>query len=154
MNLKTIMIMCEVEKTIVKQIYHDNDDADHHEVSGNLPLHFLLKYSFFPSNISVEADCFRYLLNLYPDAAGIKDDQDGSPYDWAILNHINVYFIRLLLNADRTIDLDRRGNLNYAARRDAMFLSFRTLSSNHEPSIWIKLRFKKLDLFKNIFSYI
>lgn len=92
------------------------------------------------SGVTVEADCFRYLLNIYPAAAGIKDDKDTSVYDMAVKNELDVYFIRLLLNADHTIEPEKRRDLNYAARKQAMFLAYRALTISLEASIWNKLR--------------
>jgi hypothetical protein len=62
-----------------------------------------------------------------------------SPYDIAILSDISFYFLRLLLAADPTIDPNRRHDLNFAARRQGLFLAFRALSSNVEPTIWPRL---------------
>jgi hypothetical protein len=166
LDLRTIVIMCEADKNIVKQIYRDDEDDDSdgeddneednndddHNNNVMLPLHMLLKYKTFTSNVSVEADYFSYLLNLYPAAASIKDRKGRSLYNWAARKDMDVRVIRLLLNADRAMEPERRHNLNYAARRDAMFLSFRALSSNHQPSIWIKLRVKELDLLKHVIS--
>jgi hypothetical protein len=103
--------------------------------------------------VSVEADCFRYLLNLYPHAASIKDGENESPYDIAVRLDRGDYFQRLLLNADPTIEPQRRRDLNYAARREAMFLAFRALSSNHDSNIWILLRCESRDLLTHAISY-
>jgi hypothetical protein len=73
------------------------------------------KYFSFASTISVEADCCCYLLKLYPAAAGVKDALDESPYDIAVLDDMDDYFIRLLLNADLSIEPLRWRNLNYSA---------------------------------------
>jgi hypothetical protein len=42
------------------------------------------KYSFIP--VSEGADCFRLLISLYPEAAGIKNKSGKSPYDYAVHN--------------------------------------------------------------------
>jgi hypothetical protein len=99
------------------------------------------------SSISIEADIFCYLLNLYPDAIRIRGGDNGiSPYYFAVTSKMSVYFIRYLLNAERTIELEKRCKLNYAARREAMFLSYRAVSSTKQPSILIQLRHQNLDL--------
>jgi hypothetical protein len=104
--------------------------------------------------LSDNGDCFRLLLNLYPASAGIKDGHSQSPYELAVIEKMDVYFIRLLLNADRTIDPIERGNLNYAARKGGMFLAFRALSTNLEPIIWSKIRYEDKDLLARVMSYL
>jgi hypothetical protein len=59
---------------------------------------------------------------------------------------MNISLERLMLSADPTIDPVRRHNLNFEARNQGMFLSFRALSTNVEPIIWAKRRFKDRDL--------
>jgi hypothetical protein len=148
LNLKTISIMCETDPAIVTQIFSNQG------MLPMLPLHLLLINKTITSNISVEADCFRYLLNLYPAAAGINDVGGDSPYDIAIREQMDIYFIRLLLNADPTIEPDRRHNLNYEARREAMFLAFRAISKDKKASIWAKLRYESQDLLMHTISYL
>jgi hypothetical protein len=105
------------------------------------------------SEVSVRGDCFRLLLHLYPAAAGIKDGQSRSSYDLAVANNLSTYFIRMLLSADPTIDPVNRHDLNFAARRQGMFLAFSALSSNLEPTIWTKLRLKGRDSLEHVISY-
>jgi hypothetical protein len=152
LDLQTIKIMCETDKTIVtKQCLTGSYNK------GWLPIHHLVSnpgIDFLTSNMSVEADCFRYLLHLYPASAGIKNDRGHSTYDLAVKIGRNDYLLRLLLNSDLTIDPKRRHDLNSAARKDAMFLAFRALTSNPEPSIWIKLRCESGDLLKHTICYL
>jgi hypothetical protein len=129
--------------------------------SQQLPLHLLIKskcYQFHLNSSSIfnndNGDCSRLLLNLYPASAGIKDEILKSPYDLAVIEKIGVHFIRLLLNADRTIDPIKRGNLNYAARKEGMFLALRALSTNLEPIIWSKIRYEDKDLLARVMSYL
>jgi hypothetical protein len=104
--------------------------------------------------VSDEGDCFRLLLRLYPAAAGIKDGRLASPYNLAVRNNLSVYFLRLLLNADPTIDPVARSNLNYVARREGMFLAFSALSTTLEPTVWAKLRDEYKDLLRHVISYL
>jgi hypothetical protein len=131
LDLKTVTIMCEGDKTIRSEIRQSPEDSLH-------SLHLLVQNRTFFSG--VEADYFCYLLNLYPAAAGNKDGIDMSPYDIAIAKNIDVYFIRLLLNADLIIDHERRRDLYYAARKEATFLAYRAISRNKKASIWKRLR--------------
>jgi hypothetical protein len=83
----------------------------------------------------------------------MKDGHLGSPYGIAISNDLSAYFLRLLLAADPTIDPVRRYDLNFAARRQGMFLAFRALSSNAEPSVWSKMLLR-VDLLQHVISYL
>jgi hypothetical protein len=97
--------MCEADKTFVTQICQiPGEDL------GNLSLHVLLDYKHLLSNVTVKADYFRYLLNLYSNAASIESGEGLSPYNKAVYlerngySGIYSYFIRLLLNADTTME--------------------------------------------------
>jgi ankyrin repeat protein len=151
-SFECVRILCDIDATVVHdKITPSNITSPR---SGMLPLHFLLHYQSPISEVSDEGDCLRLLLSLYPAAAGIKDDHLRSPYDMAVANDLSAYLIRLLLAADPTIDPVRRHNLNFAARRQGMFLAFRAISSDVEPTIWSKTRLKGRDLLQHIVSYL
>jgi hypothetical protein len=137
--------------TVVKDKCTSNIYSRH---SGMLPLHLLIERYLPIAEVSEEGDCFRLFLRLYPASAGIKDDHSRSPYEMPVAHRRSTYFIRLLLAADPTIDPVRRHDLNFAARRQGMFLAFRALSSNVEPSIWSKIRLKGRDLLQHVISYL
>jgi hypothetical protein len=147
-----LRIFCDIDATVVKDKCTPSDITS--RCSGMLPLHLLIERHSSIAEVSDEGDCFRLLLSLYPAAAGIKDDHSRSPYDMAILNNLSAYFLRLLLAADPTIDPVRRHDLNFAARRQGMFLAFRALSSDVEPTIWSKMRLKGRDLLQHVISYL
>jgi hypothetical protein len=48
---------------------------------------------------------------------------------------MDIYFIRLLLNVDPSINPQQQRDLNSAARRDEMFLPYRALSNTQELSV-------------------
>jgi ankyrin repeat protein len=152
-DMQSVQILCNADGTVVrdKRTPPDSDDVG----SGQLPLHLLIKYQPPKLEISEEGDCFRLFLRLYLASAGIKDGHLNSPYDLAIQRYrtLSVYFIRLLLSADPTIDPVKRHNLNYEARREGMFLAFRALSTNLEPTIWTKIR-EQRDLLARVMSYL
>jgi hypothetical protein len=151
-NFECVKILCDIDATVVKDKCTPSDiDSPR---SGMLPLHFLSERHSPIAEVSDEGDCFRLLLRLYPAAAGIKGDHSISPYDMAVSNDLSAYFLRLLLAADPTIDPVRRHDLNFAARRQGMFLAFRALSSNVESSIWSKMRLKGRDLLQHVISYL
>mmetsp|Transcript_32284 Transcript_32284/g.30779 ORF Transcript_32284/g.30779 Transcript_32284/m.30779 type:complete len:659 (+) Transcript_32284:169-2145(+) len=92
--------------------------------------------------VSEGADCFRFLLRLHPQAAGIRNDAGLSPYDCVVHNAtlldatISPYMLRLLLRADTTINLDELHRLNYAERRQAIFIATYVYGSGPEELIW------------------
>jgi ankyrin repeat protein len=149
---KCVKILCNKDWTVVRDKCTPSGITEQH--SGMLPLHYLLDYRPSISEVSEEGDCFRLLLRLYPAAAGIKDGHSRSPYDMAVSNDLSAYFLRLLLAADPDIEPVRRHDLNFAARRQGMFLAFRAISSVLEPSIWSKMRLKGRDLLQHVVSYL
>jgi hypothetical protein len=151
-NSDCVKTLCNADPSVVKDKCTPLDTTE--LSSGQLPLHSLIEFRSQFSELSIEGDCFRLLLRLYPAAAGIKDGHSRSPYDIAMSDHLSTYFIRLLLSADPAIDPIRRHNLNFAARRQGMFLAFRALSSDVEPTIWTKMRLKGRDLVEHVISYL
>lgn len=123
--------------------------------SQQLPLHRLIaKFVGSESYASGAGDLFRLFLRLYPASAGIKDGHSQSPYDLAVSKKLNVYFIRLLLANDPSINPLKGRNLNYAARKEGLFLAFRALSTNRKPTIWAKLRYESKDLLRRVIMYL
>jgi hypothetical protein len=104
--------------------------------------------------VSDEADCFRLFLRLYPALAGIKNGRGRRPYDLAVKLNLSVYFIRLLLVADPTIAPKKRRKLNFEARKEAMFLAFRALSTNIGATIWAKIRYQDKAFLEHVISYL
>jgi hypothetical protein len=130
---------------------------------GQLPLHLICQGEKYidgyvlmmeMTELSEKGDCFRLLLRLYPAAASIKDGQGNTPYDIAVSSNLSTYFLRLLLAVDPSLDPMQRHNLNFAARREGMFLAFMALSSNYEPSIWANLRYEDKHLLEHVISYL
>jgi hypothetical protein len=151
-NLDCIKMLCNADETVVRQkctpLHFDT------YVMGQLALHRFICSRFEIPEVSDEGDCLRLLLYLYPAAAGIKDHLNRSPYDMAVSNNLSTYFIRLLLRADPTINPGRLCDLNFAARREGIFLAFRALSSDLQPTIWKKLHLKGSDLIQCVLSYL
>jgi hypothetical protein len=152
LNIGAVRVLCVTDATVVKDKCTPTDTTS--SLSQQLPLHLLIEYNSPILEVSNEGDCFRLFLQLYPASAGVKDGRSRIPYDLAVSTGLSVYFIRLLLNADPSIDPVRRRNLNYAARREGLFLAFRALCSSVEPTIWAKLRHEKRDLLKRVISYL
>jgi hypothetical protein len=83
LDLEIMTIMCEAEETIATWKCQTN---------GQLPKHQLLARVLLLSSLSMscKADCFRYLLNLYPAAVGITDDEGFGPVDLAVVKDLDV----------------------------------------------------------------
>jgi ankyrin repeat protein len=151
-KMEAVKILCNTDESVVR------DKCTPTDVSSprfqQLPLHFLIAYSPPSTEVSHEGDCFRLFLQLYPASAGVKDGDLETPYDLAVSKGLSVYFIRLLLSCDSTVDPVQRRNLNYGARREGIFLAFRALSTSVEPTIWAKLRHEHRDLLQRVISYL
>jgi ankyrin repeat protein len=156
-DLKSVICLCDIDGTAVRDKCtpsDDDDDDDDSCLRGQLPLHLLIAHSPPKTELSDEGDCLRLFLRLYPASAGIKDGYSKSPYDLAVSSNLSAYFIRLLLANDPTIDPVKRCDLNYAARKDGMFLAFRALSINLEPTIWARIRYEDKYLLRCVLSYL
>jgi hypothetical protein len=151
-DMKTVICLCNADVTVVRDkcpaLYYDIDSEN-----GRLPLHLLISQSR-PLELSVEGDCFRLFLRLYPAAASFEDGVCFSLYKTAVLQKVSTYFIRLLLAADPTIDPVKRKDLNFEARKEGMFLAYRALSPDSEPTIWAKIRYKDKNLLSRVISYL
>jgi hypothetical protein len=152
LKMDSVKLLCNIDNTVLRDTWtHSDRDGS---LSLMLPLHILI-FDYPPrSEISDEGDCFRLFLRLYPAAAGIRDGDSRTPYDYAVLESLSAYFLRLLLSADPTIDPVERHNLNFAARREGMFLAFRALSTNKKPTIWAKIRHEDRNLLAYVISYL
>eukprot|EP00596_Hydrurales_sp_CCMP1899_P002044 CAMPEP_0119048860 /NCGR_PEP_ID=MMETSP1177-20130426/61454_1 /TAXON_ID=2985 /ORGANISM="Ochromonas sp, Strain CCMP1899" /LENGTH=484 /DNA_ID=CAMNT_0007025323 /DNA_START=386 /DNA_END=1840 /DNA_ORIENTATION=- len=151
-DLDAVKILCDIDETALRDKCTPSNTDD--EDFGRLPLHLLIDYRSLTSELSYQSNCFRLFLRLFPASAGIKDGHSQSPYDLAVSKNLNKYFIRLLLANDPTIDPAKRKDLNFEARREGMFLSFRALSTTIEPTIWAQLRYKKVELLACVMSYL
>jgi hypothetical protein len=152
-NIEAVKILCNIDEAVVRERKCTPTDVTSSR-SQQLPLHLLIAYNPPSTEISNEGDCFRLFLQLYPASAGVKDRDLVTPYDLAVSKGLSAYFIRLLLNCDPSIDPVQRRNLNYAARKEGLFLAFRALCSFTKPTIWAKLRHEHRDSLKLVISYL
>lgn len=127
LNIECIEVLCDTDESVVK----DKCTPSNTNISQSqqLPLHLFIDHHLRIMEVSNEGDCFRLLLRLYLAAAGIKYGRLESLYDLAVRNNLSVHFLRLLLNAEPTIDPVSRSNLNYVARSEGIFLAFSALST-------------------------
>lgn len=151
-NLEIIKIMCEADGTVVRERcistgYYNN----------YFPLEILIRNADVDDrtcDILTFGECYRYLLNLYPAALSIEERDLNCVVDdlhkIAENRQESQNSIRLLLN----FESPKRRDLNYAARKEGMFLAFRALTSDVNPSLWVKLRHENRDLLIHTVSYL
>ena len=163
-NLKSIpavRILCEAggQEQVKTTVAHPTDDNNGY--NGWLPLHYLIDRqadSLRDSLFSDEAGCFRMLLRMYPEAAGIEGGvgvaYKKTPYQLAVDKNLPPYYLRLLLRGAPDLNPAELHRLNYAERRMAMFLAFGARASATEPPLLARLRFAKMDLVKHVISFL
>lgn len=150
LDLDCIKIMCEADETIVSERCKSDNVGD----NESLLLYLLWNYNDFESDVSVETSCFRFLLRLYPAAVKDQSDDNENLYEKMLEGEDSDFLIRSILDADRTIDPERRGDLNYVARKEGMFLAFGALTNDLNPTIWVKLRHESRDLLMHTLSFL
>ena len=133
-NISVAQILCEVggqEQVKLPVVDPTNED---YEFNGWLPLHHIIKWnskSLCDSLLLKEADFFRMLLRLYPEAAGISAGVGASkktPYQLAVRKALPPYYHRLLLRAAPNLNPAELHRLNYEERRMGMFLAFKAVT--------------------------
>jgi hypothetical protein len=152
LRMESIEVLCNTDESVVRDRCNPSDIMSLHSLQ--LPLHLLIEHKAPLLEVSDEGDCFRLFLRMYPASAGIEDSHSNTPYDLAVSKPLRVYFVRLLLNADPTINPVVRRNLNYAARREGMFLAFMALSTNRYPIIWSKIRHEDRNVLIRVILYL
>jgi hypothetical protein len=133
-------------------------------LNGYLPLHLFVGDPFnnrkFTSPATSEAaDMLRWLLRLYPEAAGIEGGVGAgfkkTPYQLAIIQRLPDYYLRLLLRAAPTLNPAELHRLNFAERRMAMFLAFKAVTARlQKPFLLARLRGVNKDLVQRVVSFL
>ena len=160
-NISLMQILCETGGQEQVRLPAAHPTEANYEYNGWLPLHYLIYWnarSLRDSLLSKEADSFRLLLRLYPEAAGIEGGVGAwfkkTPYQLAVDENFPRYYLRLLLRAAPDLKPAALHRLNYAERRMAMFLAFRARTYAIEPPFLARLRFEKMDLVKHVISFL
>ena len=160
-NISAAQILCEIggQEQIKLPVAHPTNAND--PCNGWLPLHGLINWnskSLCDSLLLKEADCFRMLLRLYPEAAGVLGGVGArcnkTPYQLAVDKALPPYYLRLLLRAAPNLNPAELHRLNYAEQRMGMFLAFRARTSNIDPPFLARLRFERMDLVKHVISFL
>jgi hypothetical protein len=132
-------------------------------LNGYLPLHrFVSRRSLLlrdgsQTTLSEDAETFRWLLRLYPEAAGIeggKRDFKCTPYQRVVSRKLPDYYRRLLLRAAPTLNPAELRRLNYKERRMAMFLAFKAVTATTEVPLLVRLRGESKDLVQRVVSFL
>lgn len=139
---------------IMEIIYKHNPDAIRQlDSEGRLPLHhFIQDHEELIVEGSKSMNCLRFLLKHYPDSTGVKDIYDDTPI--TLCNPEDLIVKRLLLNCRPDVDEEEAKRLNYACRRDAIFLAFAAINADGIPNIYCQLRAADLNVLKHVISYI
>ena len=159
-NIPAVQMLCEVggQEQVRVPVAHPTNN--NYWLNGWLPLHYLIDWhdeSLRNSLLSKAADCFRMLLRMYPEAAGIEGGVGASKktsYQLAVNEKLSSYYLRLLLRAAPDLNPAELHRLNFAERRMAMFLAFKAMTKNVEPLLLARLRFEKMDLVKHVISFL
>ena len=131
-------------------------------LDDHLPLHLFLNGRFRGSQVgssfsSEHADMFRWLLRIYPEAAGIEGGVGAdkkTPYQLAVDEELPDYYLRLLLRAAPTLNPPELHRLNYADRRMAMFLAFKSVTATLDAPVLVRLRGESKDLVQRVVSFL
>jgi hypothetical protein len=151
-DLKNLKIMYEADNSIVSEriVSIDGSDDSNNQL---LPIELICKFNSDIDNGFSSADsdvipifCFLLLCQAPTDTELL--------YDWAVRRQEPDSIKRLILNYDRTFQPDTRRHLNRKARMEGMFLAFRALSTDLQPSIWIKLRHESIDLLMHTITFL
>ena len=141
---------------------------------GRLPLHLVIENCDEcnnPSEMSDYEDIIRFLVRHYPQAANRKkvfseeEDEDPTrmlktPIELCRDSKVSISTQRLLLRACPEADEQRWRQLNYEARREALFLAFVAISRQQGPEslVWQLRRLMHLDksmsLLKHVMSFL
>ena len=160
-NIPAVQILCEAggQEQIRLPVAHPTDDDCNWK--GWLPLHFYANWnagSLRGSPLSKAADCFRMLLRLHPEAAGIEGGvgvrYTKTPYQLAVDNNLPPYYLRLLLRAAPDLHPAALHRLNYAERRMAMFLTFKAVTSTGGLTLLAKLLRDSSGTLHDIMSFL
>ena len=155
-----VQMLCEVggQELVRVPVAHPTDSDC--QYNGWLPLHYLINFNaeeLRDSLLSKEADCFRLLLRMYPEAAGIEGGVGTdleTPYLLAVGENLQPYYLRLLLRTAPDLNPAELHRLNYAERRMAMFLAFKAVTSQKKPVVLKRLCFENKDLVKHVVSFL
>ena len=170
-NYSIMRIICEAGglEQLKIPVIHPTDTEDYRK--GYLPLHvFLHGHSEYfngdkTENDRVEqADALRYLLRMYPEAAGIVAGAGNepltrpmNPYQMALTwcERIPKQYLRLLLRAAPTLDPVALHRFNYEQRRMAMFVACRAVvAAGAKKLLLARLRLEHHDLFRYVVSFL
>ena len=146
--------------TMLREVYSLNPSAiSTVDDRGQTPLLTFVMSTFRYSPAGM--DMLNFLLKVYPEAASIPcdDDEDEdysrrTPYEVCAKCHTHAR--RLLLRAAPALDPEALRELNYSARRMALFLFYLGSREDREESLFTKLSMspKGQGLVRRIVSFL
>ena len=151
-NLDMMQIMCTSDPLVARDVSNDS----------RTPLHLLVQRGKFTDPLHKDGACLRYLLNIYPEAAGLgmgqgeAQAQGATPYTLAVERgaEVHPHYLRLLLNAAPDQNPAEMRRVNYAERRVGMFLFYSAVFSGADPTIFARLRIGHPALVKKVMSFL
>jgi len=125
------------------------------DIYGHLPIHLLLmNRTAINCNLEDSMEFLRHMIHHYPQCVGIYDTYGHTAYSLAVNYHYPDIVKRLLLRAMPWLGPQVLSDLNYNARRLAMFLGYCSITEEGQQSIWHLLRERDLTIFKHAVSYL
>jgi len=125
------------------------------DIYGHLPIHLLLmNRTAIICNLEDSMEFLRHMIHHYPQCVGIYDTYGHTAYSLAVNYHYPDIVKRLLLRAMPWLGPQVLSDLNYNARRLAMFLGYCSITEEGQQSIWHLLRERDLTIFKHAVSYL
>ena len=156
-----ILALCEAGGRDVASAPGVHPTDPNYFFNGWLPLHLMMFISHSlreASLLSPEADAFRQLLRLYPEAAGIEageGEYKKTPYQLAVEKNLPAYYRRLLLRAAPHLDPAELHRLNWAERRTAMYVAYAArFPKGTKPALLARFRVENPDMVKHVVSFL
>ena len=174
--MRTIIIMCKTDPYICQlpcryrdgelelstDDYDESDDDDDDDENDDghtiLLLHYIINSIINNKLLCSASDVeviLRLVLRCYPAAVNTIA-HSRTPYSMALHAYdFNPHFLRLLLLADRSVDPYRLHQMNYDARRMALFLVTKAVYKDSLiVNIWKELWHANKELLKLVVSYL
>lgn len=122
-------------------------------MNGNLPIHKLCKN--FKKDQNSYTVTLRFLVKHHPTSVSMLNLAGDTAYS-ILCSRLpkKTYPHRILLRANPDLDIVTYRQLNYDARRQAMFLLFFAVSRNVELNMLRRLMSRNVELVKAVLSYM
>ena len=92
------------------------------------------------------------MIKYYSAGLLIKDSSGLTPLE--LCNSDLIMFRRIILRENPELNIEEYLELNYSARRMALFLAYAAINADGEPTIWCRIREQRMDLLKQVVSFL